>query len=164
MRSTSWFNARPVQLAAKTLLFGALVIGGLVLPAPSSRVLAESGIAWTKQVDKGLQQAKDEHKYVLADVYTDWCGWCKRLDQQTFSNEGVSSYLNGKFVCIKVNAEDRGEGTRLAQKYKVSGFPCALVFDQQGKYIGKIVGFLPPEEYQAKVTQLIENPPANPEM
>jgi thiol:disulfide interchange protein len=162
MRLKAWSDRRPVQLAAISLLVGALVIGGFTLP--SSPAHAESGIAWTKQVDKGLQQAKDEHKYVLADVYTDWCGWCKRLDQQTFSNEGVSSYLSGKFVCIKVNAEDRGEGTKLAQKYKVSGFPCALVFDQQGKYIGKIVGFLPPEEYQAKITSLIENPPANPEM
>ena len=55
-------------------------------------------------------------------------------------------------------------GTKLAQKYKVSGYPCALVFDQSGKYIGKIVGFLPPEEYQAQITKLIENPPAQPEM
>jgi thiol:disulfide interchange protein len=158
MRSKSWFKDCPVQLAAKSLLVGALVVCGLTLPSPYA--FADSGVAWTKQVDKGLQQAKDEHKYVLADVYTDWCGWCKRLDQQTFSNEGVSSFLSGKFVCIKVNAEDHGEGTKLAQRYKVDGFPCALVFDQQGKFIGKIVGFLPPEEYQAKVTQLIENPPA----
>ena len=161
MRSKSWFKDCPVQLAAKCLLVGALVVGGLTLP--SSFAFADTGVAWTKQVDKGLQAAKDEHKYVLADVYTDWCVWCKRLDQQTFSNDGVSAFLGDKFVCIKVNAEDHGEGTKLAQKYKVDGFPCALVFDQQGKFIGKIVGFLPPEEYQAKVTQIIENPPGTPQ-
>jgi thioredoxin-related protein len=164
MRSTSWFSHRPVQLAAQSLLVGALVIVGVFLPVPSSPALADAPLTWSKEVDKGLQQAKTEHKYVLADVYTDWCGWCKRLDSQTFANEGVAAFLSGKFICIKANAEDKGEGTKLARKYKVSGFPCALVFDQSGKYIGKISGFFPPDEYQAQITKLIENPPAVPEM
>jgi len=164
MRSTLSFSQRPVQLAVQSLVVGALLIGGVFFFAPTLPAFADEPLTWSREVDKSLQVAKEQHKYVLADVYTDWCGWCKRLDSQTFSNEGVTDFLNGKFVCIKVNAEDKGEGTKLAKKYKVSGFPCALVFDQSGKYIGKISGFFPPDEYQAQITKLIENPPAVPEM
>jgi thiol:disulfide interchange protein len=164
MRSKPQSKPHSAQLARQIFLAGALLILQVLLAGLSLPALAEGSIVWNNDVDKGLQEAKDQHKYVLADVYTDWCVWCKRLDQQTFSNDGMAAYLNGKFVCIKANAEDHKAGTKLAQKYKVSGYPCALVFDQSGKYIGKIVGFLPPDEYQAQITKLIENPPAQPEM
>jgi len=164
MRLPSSSHQRPVRCARFSLLAGALAFAGFFAPAPNSCALADEPLTWNREVNKSLDQAKADHKYVLADVYTDWCGWCKRLDKDTFSNEGVKSYLNGKFVCIKVNAEDKGEGTKLTKKYKVNGFPCALVFDTSGKYIGKISGFRPPDEYQTELTRLIENPPAVPEM
>jgi len=151
---------------AQLLLIGALLLFGIYPIGPFSyslqAVKAEGAVDWSRQVDKSLEQAKKEHKYVLADVYTDWCTWCKRLDQQTFSDGDMAKFLSDKFVCIKVNAEDNAEGAKLASKYKVTGYPCALVFDQSGNYIGKIVGFKPPSEYQAAVTQLIENPPSAP--
>jgi thioredoxin-related protein len=142
---------KAIVLSAASLL---LALGSASL-AP---VNAKEAIAWTHEVDNGLSAAKQSSKYVLADVYTDWCGWCKRLDAQTFSDKSVAEYLGGKFVCIKVNAEDHGQGEALARKYQVDGFPCALVFDQSGKYIGRISGFMPPAEYQAKVQEILANP------
>jgi thiol:disulfide interchange protein len=149
-----------LKLVAKSSLISAV----LTLAFSPNIALANPAITWSTQVESSFDAAKRAHKYVLADVYTDWCGWCKRLDQQTFSDDKMISFLNGKFVCIKANAEDNGEGAKLAQKYKVAGFPCALVFDQSGKYIGKISGFFEPEEYQAQVTKLIEHPQDHPEI
>lgn len=48
---------------------------------------------------------KAEPRKVLVDLYTDWCGWCKRMDQSTFSNEDLAKYLNEKFYAVKFNAE-----------------------------------------------------------
>jgi len=127
----------------------------------ASPALAEA-LNWNKDVDGGLKEAKTNHKYVLADVYTDWCGWCKRLDRDTFSNEGMVKFLGDKFVCIKVNAEDNGAGQKLAGQYRVSGYPCALVFDQSGKFIGKVSGYRDPKAYEAALSQLMSNPPADP--
>ncbi len=168
MRSKISPVRRRFGISAPILRISALIFFGIISIGPLSYSLmaanAAPAIDWNKQVDKSLEQAKTEHKYVLADVYTDWCSWCKRLDEQTFSDKDMAKFLSGKFVCIKVNAEDNAEGAKLASKYNVKGYPCALVFDQSGTYIGKISGFLPPADYQKKVTQLIENPPSVPEM
>lgn len=117
---------------------------------------------WKTDVTAGLAEAKRDQKYVLADVYTDWCGWCKRLDRDTFSNDSMVKYLSGKFVCIKVNAEDNGPGQKLAHEYGVAGYPCALIFDRSGKFIGKIAGYRDPKVYQDAITQIISHPPVNP--
>ncbi len=117
---------------------------------------------WKQDVNAGLEEGKRSHKYVLADIYTDWCGWCKRLDRETFSNENMSKFLNEKFVCIKANAEDNGAGQKLASQYRVAGYPCALVFDPNGKFIGKISGYREARAYQEALSQMMANPPANP--
>jgi thioredoxin-related protein len=114
-------------------------------------------IEWMS-VDAGLQKAKSARKYALADVYTDWCGWCKKLDSDTFSNASLENFLNEKFVCIKANAEDNGQGQRLASEYRVNGFPCALVFDQSGKFIGRISGYRDAAAYEDALNHLIANP------
>ncbi len=69
---------------------------------------AESGerLTWQTSLAAGATMAKQEHKYVLADVYTDWCGWCKKLDRDVFTNPKVVKYLQKGFICVKVNAED----------------------------------------------------------
>jgi len=108
-------------------------------------------------VDSGMQEGKHAHKYILADVYTNWCGWCKKLDRDTFSDQGLVEFLNQKFVCVKANAEDHAAGEKLAHQYSVSGFPCALVFDYNGKLIGRIVGYKDASGYESALTDIIAN-------
>lgn len=109
-----------------------------------------------KDVSSGMQVAKQMHKYVLADVYTDWCGWCKKLDRDTFSDPDLSRFLDSKFVCVKANAEDNGPGQRLAAEYGVNGYPCALVFDQDGKLIGRVGGYKDAQGYESALTKILE--------
>ncbi len=46
-----------------------------------------------------------EHRPFLIDVYTDWCGWCKRMMATTFQNEGLANYINQNFYCVRFDAE-----------------------------------------------------------
>ncbi len=121
---------------------------------------ADNQIHW-KDVNSGLQEGKSAHKYVLVDIYTDWCGWCKRLDRDTFSNQSLVQFLGTKFVCVKANAEDNGAGQKLTGEYGVNGYPCALVFDPNGKVIGRIVGFKDAQTYEAALTTILNNPSNN---
>jgi thioredoxin-related protein len=50
---------------------------------------------------------KQVHKKKLIDLYTDWCGWCKRMDANTFSDPKVADYVNEHFYPIKFNAEQK---------------------------------------------------------
>jgi len=48
---------------------------------------------------------KQNPKKVLIDVYTDWCGYCKKMDAETYTNSEIIKYLNEKFYIVKLNAE-----------------------------------------------------------
>lgn len=44
-------------------------------------------------------------KKIFVDVYTDWCGWCKRLDATTFAHPEIIKYMQENFIAVKLNAE-----------------------------------------------------------
>ncbi len=53
------------------------------------------------------EKLKQQTKPILIDVYTDWCHWCKVMDQKTYSNQKVINYLSEKFYSVRINAETR---------------------------------------------------------
>src|SRR5215213_8771553 len=67
---------------------------------------AKEGVQWLT-----LQQAEESNKKlqkpILIDLYTDWCGWCKVMDKQTYSNKQVAAYIMDKFYPVKLNAEQK---------------------------------------------------------
>ena len=128
-------------------------------PDSTAKESTTKGLPWTTNLSKGIEEAKSSKRYVLADIYTDWCGWCKRLDATTFVDPDFVKYANANFVCVKCNAEDNGEGTKAAQQNGVNGYPTALVYDANGKVIGKIVGFKKAKDYQDTLEQIIKNQP-----
>jgi len=56
------------------------------------------------QADKAAGQ---KGKKIFIDIYTDWCGWCKRMDKNTFQQKEISAYLNNNFYPVKLDAEYR---------------------------------------------------------
>ncbi|GGH71669.1 MAG: DUF255 domain-containing protein [Bacteroidetes bacterium] len=55
---------------------------------------------------------------IFVDVYTDWCGWCKRLDQTTFRDPAVVAYMNSHFLNVKLDGEERDDITVKGQTFK----------------------------------------------
>ena len=122
-------------------------------------------LKWTS-FNAGLAEAKKNDKKILVDFYTDWCGWCKRLDKDTYGNDKVAGYLKDKYVAIKVNAES-GDTVRyknkvysqsqLAQSFGVSGYPTIVFFDSNGDVINSLPGYLPPERFLPVIQFIGEN-------
>ncbi len=44
---------------------------------------------------------------LFVDIYTDWCGWCKRMDATTFKDPAIVELINKEFYAIKLNAEQK---------------------------------------------------------
>ncbi len=130
-------------------------------------------IAWSKDFAAAQSEAEKSGKLIMVDFYTDWCGWCKRLDKDTYSNEKVVEFSK-KIVSVKVNAEK--EGVELAKKYEVRGFPTILFLTAGGEQIGRMGGYNPPEPFLEiaerfqwahaelpKVTAALKSNPGDPE-
>jgi len=64
----------------------------------------EGVVAWMT-FEQALEKSKTEKRKIFIDVYTDWCGWCKVMDKNTFSEPNVAKILNEQFYPVKFNAE-----------------------------------------------------------
>lgn len=102
----------------------------------------EKGIQFIEQDwSKALAQAKAENKLVFLDIYASWCGPCKMLKQNTFSNDQVGEFFNKNFINVSVDGE-KGVGPDLAQKYSIEGYPTLIVADSTGKPVLYTVGYM----------------------
>ena len=86
-----------------------------------------------------LQKAKQENKLIFVDLYTTWCGPCKKMAADTFPQQAVGDYFNKNFVNYKIDAE-KGEGPELAGKYEVSAYPTLVFVDAAGELVYKFMG------------------------
>jgi thioredoxin-related protein len=55
--------------------------------------------------EEAYQLNKKKQKKIFIDVYTDWCGWCKKMDAETFTNPVIINYMSKNFYCVKLDAE-----------------------------------------------------------
>lgn len=84
-----------------------LYISLLLLPLLSFGVAdTPSAVDWIS-FETAVSSSKVEQKKIFIDVYTDWCGWCKKMDATTFSDPAVAALLQNKFYPVKFNAEQR---------------------------------------------------------
>ncbi len=55
--------------------------------------------------DEAIERNAKEPRMILVDMYTDWCGWCKRMDRDVYSKQEIASYINKKYYAVKFNTE-----------------------------------------------------------
>lgn len=84
--------------------------------------------------------AAKENKYIMVDAFTDWCGWCKEMDKELFTDTTVVPFIEKYFIPVKINFED-SLGILLAMKFRVDGYPTLLLFNQHGQFVNKIIGY-----------------------
>lgn len=85
-------------------------------------------------------------KVQMLDFYTDWCGYCKKMDAEVYPVVGVRKAMK-PFEFQRVNAEGSAQNRALAAKYKIEGFPTIVFVDSTGSEVGRIVGYEPPEDF-----------------
>ncbi len=111
---------------------------------------------WAQDYDRAFAAAKETKRIVMVDVYTDWCGWCKKLDKDTFSDKGVGDKLTKDFVAVKLNPEKSPKGATLAKEFGVTGYPHIVFVDTTGAKVSEIIGYLPPGEFLKRLEMITD--------
>ncbi|MBS1650403.1 MAG: DUF255 domain-containing protein [Bacteroidetes bacterium] len=73
----------------------------------SGRAQSENGLVNWVSFKEAQEKNKIQQKPFIIDIYTDWCGWCKRMMQTTYSNPTIAQYINTNFYPVKFNAETK---------------------------------------------------------
>jgi thiol-disulfide isomerase/thioredoxin len=95
-----------------------------------------------------LEKAKQTNKPIFIDVYTSWCGPCKKMSKDIFPLVEVGKVYNANFVCYQIDAE-KGEGIEIAKKYEVMSYPSYLFIKADGTLFSRSVGSMEAEKFIA---------------
>jgi thioredoxin-related protein len=126
---------------------------------------AQDQIKWLK-FEEAIAANAQSPKMLLVDVYTDWCGWCKKMDKDTFTDPKVIAHINSNFYAVKMNAEDTKrtfefmgkeytEAT-MAATMRVRSYPNFVIIEPKLQNIAQLPGYRGPDAFLAGLTELIE--------
>jgi thiol:disulfide interchange protein len=112
-----------------------------------------SAVPWAASLDVARGQAARGNKLVMVEFYASWCGWCKRLETRTLSDERVVRAL-AAVVPVRLDAE--GDGQAEAQRLGVRGYPTIVFMASDGREVGRIPGYLDPEPFIQELTDVLK--------
>ncbi|MGZ4034449.1 MAG: thioredoxin family protein, partial [Bacteroidia bacterium] len=93
-----------------------------------------------------LAQAKKENKMIYLDCYTSWCGPCKWMAKNVFTNDTVADFYNANFINVEFDME-KGEGIDLAKKYDIRAYPTMLFLTADGEQLHRTCGSTPARNF-----------------
>jgi len=109
-----------------------------------------------KTIAQALESAPKQGKLIILDVYTDWCGWCKRMDRDTYADSNVVAYLNSRFIASKMNPEKSGkliyDGKEFSQgefgqALGVRGYPATVFFNEKAEVLTVVPGYIGAKDF-----------------
>ncbi|WP_081671022.1 thioredoxin family protein [Sporocytophaga myxococcoides] len=102
--------------------------------------------------DEAVKLNAKKPKKIFIDVYTDWCGWCKKMDKATLSDPKIAGYLNKKYYAVKLNAESskmiKYKGKDISERdlarsiFNATGYPTTVYLDSNENLLSPVPGYL----------------------
>ena len=142
--------------------------------APGNTVVDDTTIKWYT-FEEAIAAHRKNPKKIFIDTYTDWCRWCKVMDQKTFTNPDVIRYLNKNFYAVKFNAEQKEPVTFQGHTYEFvpsgrkgihtlayslldrqASYPSFVLLDEGLNRLGIIKGYKAPEPFLNLLEQHVE--------
>lgn len=162
-------------LLSFTLSFFAVLNLACAQSASSEKSHASAKKIEWMSIEEAEQAAQQEARPVLIDVYTDWCGWCKRMDAKTFQHPGIAAYVNENYYAVKLDGEERDSIQFRGDKFgyvargrrgyhelpaqllngKLS-YPTVVFLNKNLEVIQPVPGFQGPQDFEKIITYLAE--------
>ncbi|MEO0558684.1 MAG: thioredoxin fold domain-containing protein [Bacteroidota bacterium] len=134
----------------------ALLIAALPATAQTNAgVIPDDAPNW-RSMDEAITLATANDRLLVLHSYTVWCGWCARMDRETYTNDAVQAYLGTHYEATRVDLESQEvvqffEHTvsmaALANALQVSATPTTVFVDSDGSLITKMPGFQDAETF-----------------
>jgi len=142
---------RPARRLCRAILLLSAVraAGGCVAPAPA--------ISRHRTMRAATDQAASGKRLIIVDIFTDWCGWCKEMDRNTWADRTVVAESK-RYVFLKVNAETEADGIELQKRFGVQSYPTVLLLDSSGEEFERLEGYLPAQPFLQKLHAAIDDP------
>lgn len=129
-------------------------------------------IHWMSIEEAMVQQEQSDQKKILLQIYTDWCGWCKEMENTTYSQAHIAQYISENFYPVKFNAETKESIEYNGKTYDyvlrpglggyhelaaelLNGrfsFPTVVFLDEGHNHLQSIVGFKSPKQFETIIT------------
>jgi len=109
-------------------------------------------INWFDDFELGQIRAQNLGQNMLVDFYTDWCKWCKVLDDSVYTDPKVVQ-MSTEMVFVKVDSDKDTLNTR---KYGISGYPTVVLMNPGGEEIDRIYGYLPLPDFINQINLYLE--------
>lgn len=129
---------------------------------PLCALAQKPSIKWMT-IEEALAAREKAPKKIVVDMYTDWCGWCKVMDRDTFTDSAVIDYINNHYYAVKLNAEKQPSFTFkghvfnlldvggksinefvLAVTNNQPSYPSLTYIDEEGGILTVVPGFQKP--------------------
>lgn len=105
-----------------------------------------------------INEAKLTNKYIFVDCYTTWCGPCKRMESDVYTDKNVIKFANENFISLKIQIDSTNNDNDLIKKkydmayyisknYGVHAFPMYLFFSPLGEIVDKDLGYKNKDEF-----------------
>jgi thiol-disulfide isomerase/thioredoxin len=104
-------------------------------PEAPSNLTAES-------YEEGLNLAKQHKKKLLVIFFADWCPWCVKMEQDSWSNPAVKQVI-ADYVVVKLNSDNHREEAR---KFGINYLPAFFLVDSEGSILKDAQKYLRTEE------------------
>jgi len=136
-----------------------LTFGGFLFAAPANtfgkNIHKLGGVNDSKEIGikffagtwaEALTAAAADKKIIFLDAYAAWCGPCKLMTANTFTDELVGEYFNENFICVKMDMEKNADGPRLSSKYGLKAYPSLYFINAKEEIVHETLGYHEPAQ------------------
>lgn len=128
-------------------LLGVVAVATFTIAGPIASMFQSQSkeIQWQTNLNEAHQDAVLENKPMLIVFDADWCKYCDKMNDKTFNDSSVSSYVNDKFIPVRL---DLADNARIAEILEIERIPCTIALSPRADLLGRVVGYVNTVQYR----------------